>query len=190
MAELSYDCSVSQGFNFEKDAQILVGHINKLKVSDKEMAGDLAVTNPENIKGDKVKVVGVVGSIYWAGGHADPVQLSCQVSTANKTTLAILGHVELSDTTVEIAFTIYDYDPDKKKYYQCFHTDGAVVKGLIQKSGGELQMAIDGDAGGEVVSPLNFELNLGVMPEDLEQDLKVALSVDDKLAKKWGVTVG
>jgi hypothetical protein len=190
MAELDYSCSVSQGFNFQKDAQNMVGHINKLKVADKEMAEDLAVTDPENITGDKVKVVGVVSGMHWDGGFADPMQISCQISNANKKTLAVLTHSELSDTTVEFVFTIYDYDPDDKKFYQCFHTDAKVLKGLIEKSGGELAIEIDTDQSEEVTSPKNFTLNLGVMPEDLEQDTLVAVSVSDKFAKRWGVTVG
>jgi len=190
MAELSYSCSVNQGFNFEKDAQDVVGHINKLKIADKEMAEDLAVTDPENITGDKVKVVGVISSMFWAGGFADPIQFGCHISNANKKTLTVLTHSELSDTTVEFVFTVYDYDPDDKKFYQCFHTDATVLKGLVLKSGGALEIAIDQDQSEEVTSPKNFALELGVMPEDLEQDTLVAVSVSDKFAKRWGVTVG
>jgi len=190
MAELSYSCSVEQGFNFEKDAQDVVGHINKLKIADKEMAEDLGVTNPEEITGDKVKVVGVISGMHWNGGFADPIEFDCRISNANKKTLTVLTHSELSDTTVEFAFTIYDYDPDDKKFYQCFHTDAAVLKGLVMKSGGALEIGIDQDQAGEVVSPKNFALTLSVMPEDLEQDTLVAVSVSDKFAKRWGVTVG
>ncbi len=102
----------------------------------------------------------------------------------------MLTHSELSDTTVEFVFTVYDYDPDDKKFYQCFHTDAAVLKGLIMKSGGALEIGIDQAQAGEVVSPKNFALTLSVMPEDLEQDTLVAVSVSDKFAKRWGVTVG
>ncbi len=80
MAELSYSCSVEQGFNFEKDAQDMVGHINKLKIADKEMAEDLGVTNPEEITGDKVKVVGVISGMHWNGGFADPIEFDCRIS--------------------------------------------------------------------------------------------------------------
>jgi hypothetical protein len=189
MAELNFGCDVSQGFNFQKDAQTLVGHINKLKVSNKKLAEDIAITDPENVTGDKVKVVGVVSDIYWEGGYADPIQFTCQVANPNKKELSVLTHSELSDTTVEVAFTIYDYDPEEKKYFKCFHTDGAVLKGLVLKSGGELSIAIETEANMEVVSPLNFGLSLGVMPEDLEQDTHVAFSVSAKLVKRWGVSV-
>jgi len=189
MAEVSYSCDVSQGFNFQKDEQTLVGHINKLKVAGKELAADMAVTNPENVTGDKVKVVGVVSDIYWGGGYADSMQFGCQVSNPNKKTLAVLTQMEMANTMVEFVFTIYDYDPDEKKYYKCFHSNDAVLKGLVQKSGGQLSISIDADQSQEVMSPKNFTMRLGVMPEDLEQDTHMAISVSDKMVKRWGVTV-
>lgn len=189
MAEVSYSCDVSQGFNFQKDVQTLVGHINQLTVAEKELAADMAVTDPENVTGDKIKVVGVVSGLYWGGGYADPIQFSCQVSSPNRKTLAVLAHSEMSNTAVDLEFTVYDYDPDEKKYYKAFHCDGAVVKGLVEKSGGELSISIDSDQSMEVVSPKNYTFNLGVMPEDKEQDTHMAISVSDKLVKRWGVTV-
>ena len=189
MAETSFSCDVSQGFNFKKDAQDIVGHISKLKIGEKDMDVDLAVTNPEDLAGDKIKVVGVVSDIYWEGGFAEPIQFSCQVSNANKKTLAILTNTEMSNTTVEFAFEIYDYDPDEKKYYKAFHTDGAAMKGLVEKSGGSLSIAISMDQSMEVMSPNNFTLTLGVMPEDTEQETHLAFSVSDKVVKRWGVTV-
>jgi len=189
MAEVSYSCDVSQGFNFQKDQQTLVGHINKLKVAGKELAVDMAVTNPENVTGDKVKVVGVVSGIYWGGGYADSMQFSCQVSNPNKKTLAVLTQMEMANTMVEFVFTIYDYDPDEKKYYKCFHSNDAVLKGLVQKSGGRLTISIDAEQSQEVMSPKNFTMQLGIMPEDLEQDTHMAISVSDKMVKRWGVTV-
>jgi hypothetical protein len=189
MAELNYSCDVSQGFNFQKDQQTPVGHINKLKVAGKELAADMAVTNAENVTGDKVKVVGVVSGIFWLGGYADPIEFSCQVSNPNKKTLALLAHQEMANTAVEFVFTIYDYDPDEKKYYKCFHSNDVVLKGLVLKSGGALSIHIDMDQSEEVMSPKNFTMHLGIMPEDLEQETHMAMSVSDKLVKRWGVTV-
>jgi len=189
MAELNYGCDVSQGFNFNLDAQTYVGHINKLKVADKDMAEDFSVTDPENVTGDAVKVVGVVSNMYWPGGIADSIEFGCQVSSANKTTLSELVYSDMSDTTIECAWTIYSYDPDEKKYYKCFHTDGAALKGLINKSGDQLSIAVDTDQSDEVVSPRNFAFNLGIMPEDSAQDTHIAFSVNSKMVKQWGITV-
>jgi len=189
MASHNLNCSVSQGFNFQKDAQDAVGHITALKIGDKKLAADLAVTNPEELAGDKKKVVGVLSSMFWNGGFAESIQFSCQVSNANKKDLAVLTNTELSNTTVEFQYVVYAYDPDAKKYYKTFHCNETSMKGLVEKQGGDLAIAIDLDEGMEVVSPLNFCLNLSVMPEDTEQETHIAFSVSDKVVKRWGVTV-
>lgn len=188
MAESSYDCSVTQGFNFEKDAQQVVGHINYLKIGDQEIAADINVTNPEDIA-KTVKVVGVASGIFWNGGYADPIQFSCQVATDNKNLISTLVHKTMANTEALLTFTIYDYDPKAKKFFKCFHTNDEKLKCLINKSGGELELEITTDESMEIVSPKNFQLNLGVMPQDQEMALHVAVSVDGKFAKKFGVAV-
>ena len=190
MPATSFMCSVEQGFNFQKDVQDSVGHLDYLKIGDKEMEVDLAVTDPEDLAGDKVKVVGIMSHISWNGGFADPIQFNCQVSNVNKKTLAVLTNTELSDTKVEFSFTIFDYDPDEKKYFPAFHTNNVKLKGLVEKAGGSLSIEIELESSSPVVSPLNFDLMLGVMPEDSEQETHIAFSLKDKVVKRWGVTVG
>ena len=47
MAALSYNCSVSQGFNFVKDSQTLVGHIVSCQIGDESFDSDIQVQDPE-----------------------------------------------------------------------------------------------------------------------------------------------
>ena len=188
MAESSYNCSVRQGFNFEKDSQDFVGHINYLKIGDKELKADIGVTDPEDIS-KTVKVVGVASDIYWAGGYADPIQFSCQIATDNKNLLATLLHKSLSNTEVLVTFNIYEYDPKAKKFFKCFHTNDVKLKCLVLKSGGELEMQMDMDQSLEVVSPKNFRFALGAMPQDEDMAIHLAVSCTDKFAKKFGVEV-
>ncbi|MBU1341549.1 MAG: hypothetical protein KKE44_12075 [Proteobacteria bacterium] len=190
MPSTSYYCSVSQGFNFYPDAQEIVGHIAKLKVAGKELKADLEVTTPEDITGDNVKVVGIMSGISWDGGMADPIEFQCQVSVKNKQELMVLQHSDLSDTSVEFQFKVFEYDPVKKKYFPAFHTDDTDLKGLVAKSGSDLHLNIDMDESGEVANPINFALSLGVMPEDEKQDIHMAASVDGKFVKAWGIKVG
>lgn len=191
MAVNSYSCSVYQGFNFQKDAQDLVGHIVALTIGTSQLAADISVTDPTSANmATYVKVVGVVSSIFWNGGYADPIQFSCQVSTANKNTIATLQHQSLSNTEIDLNYNIYDYDPDAKVYFKCFQTNDAAIKGLIMKSGGELQMNVNMEQSLEVTNPKNFTLTMGVMPQDISQDIMMAVSNTAKFAKKWGVAVG
>lgn len=190
MAVLSYNCDVSQGFNFSNDVQTRVGHIISCSIGDEDLESDMKIQDPEN-SGEKVSVFGVVSAIYWNGGYADPIQFSCQVSNPNKVKLAQLMHAStLGNTGVKFKFNIYDYDPDAKVYYKCFHTDDNDLEGLIQKTGGQLSIAIDTDQNMEVVSPKNFTFSLGVMPEDKEQDVTHAYSSDSPVTIQWGVEVG
>jgi hypothetical protein len=187
-AESSYSCSVSQGFNFQKDAQILVGHINYLKIGDTELTADLNVTDPAN-PSKMIKVVGVVANAFWNGGYADPLQFAAQISTDNKNPVANLTHKTLVNTDVEISFTIYAFDPKEKKYFACFHSNNVKLKGLVYKTGGELALSIAMDQSMEVVSPKNYTLSIAIMPQDITQEIFLAVSVSSKFVKKWGVEV-
>jgi len=187
-ASSSFTCSVSQGFNFQKDSEEQIGHINYLKIGDTEMKSDLNVTDPMNTAA-KVKVFGIMSGIHWNGGYAEPVTFACQVSVDNKNKLATLQHKTLYNIQVELQFTTYDYDPKTKKYYKCFHSNGKKLKGLVLKQGGELAMNVAMDQSSEVVSPKNHTLQLGVMPQAQAQEIHLAFSTTDKLVKPWGVTV-
>ena len=188
MAESTYSTSLRQGFNFEKDSQELVGHITSLKIGDKEFKSDFSVTDPEDVT-KAVKVFGVMTQIYWAGGYADPVELACNISTDNKNVVATLLHKSMSNTEVELGFTVYDYDPQQKKYFKCFHTNDVKLKCLVYKRGGELAMNLDMDQGMEVVSPKNYAFHLGAMPQDENQEIHLAVSVSDKFVKQFGIEV-
>ena len=187
-AETSLTASVSQGLNFQKDAQDIIGHISSLKIGDTEMTSGLNVTDPMNIA-NYVKVFGVASGIYWKGGYADPVQFSAQVSVDNKNKLATRQHKSMANTEVEVQSTFYDYDPKQKKYYKAFHTSAVKVKGLVLKRGGGLAMNISINQSMEFVSPKNHTFQLGVIPADAAQQLHLAVSVADEFAKQWGVAV-
>lgn len=191
MAENSYNCDVRQGFNFEKDAQVWVGHIVSLTIGPTPLSADIAVTDPTSANmATTAKVVGVVSNIYWAGGYADAVQFNCRVSITNKNTISTMTHTSLSNTEVKVKFNIYEYDPVQKAYFKCFHTNDADINGLIYKTGGGLQIQIDTEENTDVVSPKNFNLMLGVMPQPSAQSIQVAVSTSAKFAKQWGVAVG
>ena len=183
----AYFCSVYQGFHFDKTDQAPVGHVNSLKIGDQTIGPDVAVTDPRNITGDHIKVFGVLSYIYWEGGIFDPIQFSCQVSAGNKDILLAIINTGLSDDTeVLFEFTVYNFDPDAKKYYKAFHSGQATLEGLILKQDGELAISIDTEALMEVVSPENFAFQLGVVPQDKNQELHVEVSDTDKFVKPWG----
>ncbi len=189
MATLSFSCSVSQGFNWQKDAQPVVGHLNSLTIGDKELAADMAVTDPEDVA-SRINVVGVLSSISWEGGYADPIYISAQISTTNKKEVTLLTQMEMSATTTEFEFTTYDYDQQEKMYFKCFHCDGTPLNGLIAKSGGRLELHISPDQSFEITTPANYALDIGIMPAEQEaQAIHIGIDVGAKFAKEWGVGI-
>lgn len=191
MASTSFNCSVSQGFNFEPDSQNVVGHLTSLKIGDKEFAQDLEVVSPTAIKSEnKEKVVGVISAIFWEGGYADSISVNCQFSMANKKDALVLQRTILSNSCVAFEFIIYDYDPVDKVFYKAFYTKKTPLKGFVAKENGELTFGINMDQSMEVPSPQNFEFYLGIMPKEEQQTLHHGVSSTGKFTKVWGVNVG
>jgi len=194
MASTNLSCSVEQAFNFQKDAQCLIGHLTELEISSDDKGKfkiDMAVVDPTKPFGEKEtkeKVVGVISNIHWQGGYADPIYIGCRISTSNKTIAATLEHTTLSDTKVKCKFKIYDYDPVEKKFYLCFHTEES-LKGLVAKQAEELEFGVDLDAAGDVMSPKNYNFYIGVMPEEIAQQVNMAFDLNAKITKNWGVEV-
>jgi len=191
MAAISYSCDVINGFNAQSDVQTVTGFLTHLKIGDAEYLTDLSVTNPEDIEGE-IPCVGVLASVSWEGGEADPFFFDLRVSTANKNSSIELVQKTLVNTEVEFTFVVFEYDPIEKRYFRCFHNDEEVYTGLVLKEGGELAMQIDADEAGEVVAPKNFPFSIGIMPpEPTEgQAIHFAASVDKKMVKQWGVKIG
>lgn len=191
MAGIQARCDVVQGFNFQKDIQTPVGHLTTLKISTKQFAAKLMVQDPEKIdKGTTVPVVGVISNIRWDGGFAEPITFTCQVTAANREAAAILTHTNLANTAVEFAFNVYEFDAGAATpaYYLSFHTNKKPLKGLIEKSNGELELDIDSTPSPQVVSPRNYELYLSVMPNDAAASkVYLAVSTTAKFVKNWGV---
>ena len=184
---INYYCSLTQGFHFNRYEQDNVGHVPFFQFEDGpvELNADFTVTDP--IDGmSSINVVGVMQNIYWQGGYADPIEMAFNVSTNNKNNVMTLIHTSLSNTTVHFSFNIYQYDPVSEAYFNAFHTNDAVLEGMITRLGGDLQLFIDDDPSLEVPAPQNFQMLISIMPPDFEQELHLAVSSTDKFVKQWG----
>ncbi len=188
MALTHLDCSIEQGFNFQKDTQSRVGYITSLTIGKEEFKADFKVTDPVEMDPDTKKdVVGVLELVYWQGGYVDPIFYYFRVSTSNKVIGKVLVDTKLDDTTVEINYVIYDYDPVEKKHYPSFHSEEATLKGLISKNGESLDIEINQDNSKDIEAPLNYYMSLGVMAANEKQKAHYAQSVDAKYVKQWGM---
>ena len=189
MAEFYKNCDVYQGYNYRKDKQTSVGFVTSLKVGDIELQVDQACKDPTAPE-TELKAVMVLSGSMWGLGVTDAVYLSGQVSVYNKQKLMGLLYKDLTKVDVEFKFSVYEYDPVEKKYYKCMlPSDDAVLKGILEKNGGDLNLSVSDDASREVQSPENYAVQLGVKPQPSAQTITVATSFSDKVVKAWGLTV-
>jgi len=192
MPAIEFDTlDVEQGFNFKLDVQKNVGHMLNMKIGETKLAADIKVKNPldtKNLKG----VVGILASVTWNSGHGDPFKFKFNVSTPNKQAISKLLHEELSNTAVEFDFKVWEYDPAKKKWYEAFYAADVPLCALVEKEGDkDLQLKVGKTPFDAVKSPLNWEIEMGLVPQtEKEQAIGFRTAHEVSVAKKWGIAVG
>jgi len=193
MAEVSFSCDVNQAFNFEMDKQVHVGHLETLTIGETVLEADLTVSDAEAPEGDPKTVTGVLSNVFWNGGFADPIQINAQVSIKNKATVSTMLHMkQMQNVDITISYTVYNYDPVAKLYFQCLRGGvDAELNGLIDKSGGQLRISISDQESYDVTSPKLFALSLSVLPDEgvAEQAIHFAVGSKDNIVKPWGINV-
>jgi hypothetical protein len=198
MADVKFGCSIVQGFNLQKDSQEAVGHLISMKIGDgtPETKSDIKLQIPGSDTHEDC--VGVIENVSWAGGHGDPIEVACNISTYNRQKIDLLRHQKLKNTNLEIKFAVWNYDPLAKKFFYCMAgwgegaTAPVLLKGLIRKEGDKLKMEIpETKPATDVASPENWKCNFAIMPfTDEEQKILYATGDGDmKIIKPWGVKV-
>ena len=187
MASNNYYCSLEQAYNFKKDEQQTVGHLVSLTIGTSAFKADHTLTNPVGYAA--VTVAGTIASWSWDGGYSNPIFMDCNISTTNQTATSVLTQTNLSNTVVVAAFNIYQFDPVNKVYYLACTTSSTALNGYVFKSGGALSLAVDVENDPTVMSPLNYRLSIGFMPQPSQQIINFAVSNAQKFSKQWGVTV-
>ena len=189
MPQFSRSLDIYQGFNFKKDKQTSVGFVTKLELGDVALAADqTSIKDPEH-PGQNIgaNVVGVLSHYLWETGTTDAMYLSMQVSVSNKTNLSAKLLTDWTNMEVTFAYVVYEYDPKEKKYFKSNWTE-TDLKGILEKSGDNLNLTVADDPSTEVQSPKNFTFQIGIKPATLEQSVNIATAHQKVIAKKWGIT--
>lgn len=186
MPTFARSLDVYQGFNFRKDKQTNIGFINSIKIGTVTLATDIVAKDPMAPTTD-LSVVAVISDFVWGSGTTDGLYINGQICIANKQSVAVLLFSDLSNVTVEVQLTIYEYDPLAKKYFKSFSSE-AVLKGLVEKQGDELALNTADEPSAEVQSPKNFAFSIGIKPEPLEQSITLGFADTKNVVKQWGVT--
>lgn len=189
MAHFSKVLSVKQGFNFDKDKQDKVGFLLSLKIGDQELPADfMTVMDPLNpTKALDKGVMAVLSSFDWNTGATDAIYISGQISTQHRQKIAEMLLGSWSNVKVEFAFSIYEYEPSKKKFFKSAFVDKK-LQGLLEKNGSDLNLDVADDPSMEVQSPQNYAFRIGIKPESQEQQIQLAVGDERKVTKTWGIT--
>jgi hypothetical protein len=189
MAEFSHGADLQQGFNFKPDLNLIVMHVKKFSIGDKEFKADLKEISDPTDPSKKVELVGVGSYFYWDGAFTSHMEFQFNVSNANKVDVVQLTMSEMKKTDTKIAFDIYAFDDaaDQKKWYKAFSTDDKEITGAIAKNGNYC-IGIDNDKDPTVPIPPNFRMWIHIDPDQAkQQDHLAAFAVGKNQAFKWGV---
>ena len=186
MPTFSMICDVKQGFNFEKDKQEVVGFITSLKIGDIQLEAKLTVKDPTAPTTD-MAVVSVLSASSWDIGATDALIFNGQVDTKNKQKISLLTIKDLSKIDVLVKFKVYDYDPVAGVYFLCMHSNDVELKGIVEKTDSELYLNISGGPSDAVKSPKNYAFAISISPKAEAQQIHLATSNEDKVAKDWGI---
>ena len=187
-AQINFDAlSPSQAINFQRDRQDSFGYLLVFKVGDgsSDIQTDLAISNP--VFGDG-NVVGLLSSFAWDGGHGDPIAIQSYISVGNAQKIALLLHQQLTDTNLEFAVVIYNYDAETGEYFVALSSP-LHLKGLIERDGQNLLLHT-GPGTPDIQSPLTRSLVFSALPGGtVAQDINYATSDQIKVVKQWGITI-
>jgi hypothetical protein len=187
-----FPCSVEQMMNFERDIQTYVGVINSLKIGGTELPADITnLVNPLDVTSTSVlSVVGVLSDLSFDGGPMEPLNFGFLVSNANQVALTGLLDRGLSNTEVQISFTVYYYDPVYKGYYTAFWTKNTILSGLITNEGTDLGINVSSVRYLGVDQPLLFPVHLSVSPVPGSSQLIYSQqSNKSKSTINWGLSM-
>ncbi len=188
MASYNRNLDIYQGYNYKKDKQTPVGYITSLTVGGTALTADQTCKDPTNPSTD-LAAVAVLSNAAWDLGVTDSVDFMGQISPSNKQTLAGLIINDLTSVEIVFQFSVYDYDIVAKTYYLAFHSNSTDMNGVLDKQGNELRIGVADDPSGEVMSPPNFSLYIGIKPKSSAQALHIATASQKTVAKLWGLAL-
>jgi hypothetical protein len=176
--------SQQQGFNYQRDKQDRYGFITALTIGGTAMAADIAATDP--VKKAPIQAVAVLNAARWNGGVSDPIDLSGNLSTENKQNLQAMIQKGPDSVAVEVAYTVYAFDPVTKAYYAGAQggTTSATLKAVVQKQGQDLLLTV-GERG-QVPNPENWDFTLGIQAA-AQQTMTFATAPGRNVIRRWGL---
>lgn len=188
--EIRFALDPVQGFHYSSEVTTSFGYVTFLQIgrgASAELQPDIAVR-----PGGQAypAVVGVLKSVHWAGGRTDPLLLTLDVSAIGEQHLRMM-QAHLTDTSVQLAFAVYAFDPGQHGWYTALSSPtGAALAGLLTASEprGPL-LTIDQAPDQAVGSPKSFAVELQVTPATTAQALTLCEGTAQCTSRPWGLSV-
>jgi hypothetical protein len=197
MSQINFTMDPEHALHFVRDTHDYVGHLYYFGVgSDVSLSADLKLTNPIGFR--STQVAGVLSSLEWGGSPESFMTIKALVSMANRQLIMNIVHQDVSDPSVMLSFSIYDYDNVKLKFFEALYTEGTKLKGKLETSSKnqnnrvkvsieiESKAAVHKKTGGPF-SPMLWEMTATIYPGSDSQNIRLCTGGLQKMVKKWGV---
>ncbi len=212
MSDISFSCDWRSGFAPNPQNTTRVGYLTKFTAADGKIAtldADISVYTGFNAKPEyggvaiadgKVTCVGVIASVYTAGGAGDPIDFEVYISGANSTKLQTATASPLANTDITLMdFWVGNFDQEQKKWYDEFHpTEAGKMKAMFNSSGGSngtpKVVSCVPDKTGEFILPSSdvkvYKWSFTIVPAaNLLTTLTFAPGLSKKSVRPWGLEI-
>ncbi len=200
MSDVKYTCDANHAINFARDVHKVFGHLQVFKIgTDVTLATDLNVMEPKEQSSQTV--AGLLTELSWGGGPEDSLTINALISSSNRQKVLQVVHKAVSNVKIKFQFVVYDYDPDVKKWFRAFNTQGIDITGYLEQS--EMGTTRVGSSGSQaspkikielsvatdptVAAPPLFTMTAKIRPSETVEDIHFLTNYQQKIVKKWGV---
>ena len=202
MPSFNMSLSAKQGFDYDNDVTEPFGFLHTLSVGEITFAADLKVLDPtqpasgggaSNAK--EIAVAMVIDSFSWDLSPTNAIYISGYISAANKASIQAKLLQSLEDLSVGFKpelYRHYSYGTGSKgEWFKAFSSDATSMKGLVEKSSGEVTIHVSDEPAMHVVEvPVIHSFAIGIKPITTAQTWTLATEPSKKIVKSWGITVG
>ncbi|MBK9265480.1 MAG: hypothetical protein IPM54_37550 [Polyangiaceae bacterium] len=164
------------------------------------LSPDIEVSNPFSspgqrvLSGARVKCIGLLESLRFAGEEDDPMRFVAWVSQGTAANIRAKIARPLSSTKLEMVFYIISYDEEKKQWFEAgLVKDGGRMKAALDTTGGEVQIFISNKPTriAENSETRVYKFEFQVVPAAGETSIvEFALGPTQRFVKKWGAAEG
>ena len=189
---LNFQMDWRYAFNIDPARKGRVGYLMSYKGCGLELKKDIEVYNPmEDSK--LIKCTAIIDHFSFGGGVADPINLSCFMSTENALQLKALFKSTVKTTKLTFSYYIVDFDDESSKWYEAADQKDNIIDANINSKDGNLMAACSDNP--EKIAP-NIDTNVynfnfeAVPAANKTFALKFAVGSTTRYVKNWGFKLG